>query len=359
MIETNRQGLINALKRCAAVAPAKSTQPNICHVLLQQDSGALSYTATNLRSTISGKLASVGDKQAFSVNVRDLLGALDVLQGDMVKLSTKDTKLHVKGANKREFKLRTLPAEEYPKVENHDLSSASKIGGPTLRTLLKRAAFSAAPDSDDRDFLKAVRVFSSDGKITALATDGRRAAMCSAPFDGTIDAVIPGSAIRLLLDSTCESIALGSHGSSVVFGFGSEQLATLMPSQPMPPVERGFEQRADKVATVDPKALAESLSAVKQADNAGDVLLTFRSDAIRLDARGESQATDELDVACEHDASVGIVASFLTDALAACDGPVDIFFREFPDAVFLECAQQKYVIMPLIPDVMAQKKAKE
>lgn len=359
-IETNRAELLSALKRCASVAPAKSPQPVIAHVLLSLDGSQLSYCATNLRSTIHGAIDATGKSAAFSVNVRDLIGALDVLSGERVKLKLADTRVAVTGEGKRSFKLRTLPDAEFPRVERHDLSEAPDIDGDALRRLLRQTSFCAAEDSDERDWLRAVRLRTVDGKLTAAATDGKRAALCSIPFDGAIDATVPNAAVRLLLDSKSERIAIGQHGTSALFRFDDATLATLIPSQEMPAVENGFRDIPSLIATIpDPSVLAESISAIKRADTAGDVLVMFRRDSIRIDAKGDNHGVDELDIQCAGEAAVGVAASMLTQALSASEGQVDVFFEAFPNPLYLTCGEQRYVIMPLLPEVLDSKRAKE
>src|SRR5690606_3334972 len=120
-----------------------------------------------------------GDEGDYAVTVgaKKLGDILKSLPGDqLVSLSANQTKLTLQ-AGKSKFTLQTLPAEDFPLVqEAADFGPAFSIPQKMLKLLISQVHFSMAVH-DIRYYLNGI-LFVAEGKsLTLVATDGHRLAL--------------------------------------------------------------------------------------------------------------------------------------------------------------------------------------
>ena len=100
-----------------------------------------------------------------------------------VSISQSGEKLVVKSGRSK-FTLTTLPAAEFPTVEDINAGQSIGVAQETLARLLEKTHFSMA-QQDVRYYLNGL-LLETSGKthLRAVATDGHRLALCEAELDG-------------------------------------------------------------------------------------------------------------------------------------------------------------------------------
>src|SRR5207237_7142857 len=174
-------------------------------------------TTSDLEIQIRTTAEMDGDSGSFTTTVgaRKLIDILRTMPADQtVSLESNQNKLILKGGKSR-FTLQTLPAEDFPLVQEAP-SFGPKFSVPqkTLKDLLNQVSFAMAVH-DIRYYLNGI-LFVAEGKALSLvATDGHRLAYASAMLDVEVprqEVILPRKTVlelqRLLGDTTEATIQL-------------------------------------------------------------------------------------------------------------------------------------------------------
>ena len=116
----SRDALLKPLNLVAGVVERRQTLPILANVLLVLDGDRLSLTGTDLEVELVGRvqLASAGDSGEVTVPARKLVDICKSLpEGSDISFNVEDGKVTVRCGRSR-FTLSTLPAREFPNVED-------------------------------------------------------------------------------------------------------------------------------------------------------------------------------------------------------------------------------------------------
>ena len=183
----SRDSLVKSLNLVAGVVERRQTLPILANVLIVLEQDHLSLTGTDLEVELVGrvKLASAGDAGEVTVPARKLLDICKSLpEGSVIDFSAKDNKVTVKSGRSR-FTLSTLPAREFPSVEDSIGTHQLTLRQGQLKRLIDRTGFAMA-QQDVRYYLNGM-LWELKGKqgLRVVATDGHRLALCT--FAGKIE----------------------------------------------------------------------------------------------------------------------------------------------------------------------------
>jgi DNA polymerase-3 subunit beta len=141
-------------------------------------------------------------------------------EGSDIKFSAKENKVAVRSGNSR-FTLSTLPAREFPNVENSIGTHQLTLKQGQLKRLIDRTGFAMA-QQDVRYYLNGMLWELDSKQLRVVATDGHRLAMCtlkdkiSVTGEGGVQMILPRKGVlelaRLLVDDEAEiQINIGSN----------------------------------------------------------------------------------------------------------------------------------------------------
>jgi DNA polymerase-3 subunit beta len=184
----------------------------------------LSLTGTDLEVELVGRiqLAVAGEESGeVTVPARKLLDICKSLpEGSDIKFSAKENKVAVRSGSSR-FTLSTLPAREFPNVENSIGTHQLTLKQGQLKRLIDRTGFAMA-QQDVRYYLNGMLWELDSKQLRVVATDGHRLAMCtlkdkiSVTGEGGVQMILPRKGVlelaRLLVDDKAEiQINIGSN----------------------------------------------------------------------------------------------------------------------------------------------------
>jgi DNA polymerase-3 subunit beta len=133
----------------------------------------LTATAYDLEIAYNGTIpAEVTKDGQVAVNANALASIVKALPGDRVSLSVEKNRLVVSSAE-AEFRLATLPAEEFPALPVVEAGISAKVDGLAFVKALDAVAYASSND-ETRYALCSVFLEAKDGKIKTTATDGHR-----------------------------------------------------------------------------------------------------------------------------------------------------------------------------------------
>jgi DNA polymerase-3 subunit beta len=326
-MRVERHAFARLLADTAKVVEARNTIPILTTVRLVAADNRLAVTATDLDIEVSGSidaetgLGGAGDI-AVCIDAKLLTGIVNKVAGGEVSIDADADGGVVLRAGKSRFKLETLPVDDFPDMPAGDLPAAFNIN---LAALVAPVKF-AMSDEEVRYYLNGVYLRPLDGNIVAVATDGHRMSVHSAPLADEFPAVIVPAKTVGLIPSGDIRVELSS--TKIRLTSGDVVITSKLIDGTFPDYERVIPRNNDKIIAVDAGTLRAAANRVVLISNerGRSVKLSAANDSIDLTARGAGEASDS--VACEYSndpVEVGLNAQYLSDVLTAMpDGQVRI-----------------------------------
>ena len=179
-----REALLKPLQAVIGVVERRQTMPILANVLLVARDGDLAITATDLEvELVANTGVQVDTPGEVTVPGRKLLDICRALPDDAaIAISQSGDKLMVRSGRSK-FSLTTLPAAEFPTVEDINAGQSLTVSQAVLGRLLEKTHFSMA-QQDVRYYLNGLLLETGDGALRGVATDGHRLALCEADLEG-------------------------------------------------------------------------------------------------------------------------------------------------------------------------------
>lgn len=192
-----REALLKPLQLVANTVERRQTLSILSNVLLVLKNGELSLTGTDLEVEMIGRAQVSNELDAGEITVpaRKLFDIVKSLPDSSdIDFTLDNNKLTVKSGRSR-FTLTTLPASDFPAIEDNINSMTVQLQQKQLKRLIDAVSFSMA-QQDVRYYLNGMMLEISTDHIRSVATDGHRLALCNLE-QGAAEA--NGSARQLIL----------------------------------------------------------------------------------------------------------------------------------------------------------------
>src|ERR1700736_5486535 len=179
-----REDLLAPLQSVIGVVERRQTMPVLANVLVSARDNRLNITGTDLEvELVATSMVSIQQAGDITVPGRKLLDIFRSLpEKASVTLSTEGERISIKAGRSR-FTLSTLPAAEFPLVEEINAQQTLTVAQGEFRRLIDKTHFSMA-QQDVRYYLNGL-LLETDGKtLRAVATDGHRLALCEMELSG-------------------------------------------------------------------------------------------------------------------------------------------------------------------------------
>ena len=364
VLKATQDKVLAALQSVAGIVERRHTLPILANVLIRKTGASLQLTASDLEIQIRTTAELQGDTGDFTTTVgaRKLIDILRTMPADQtVSLESNASKVILKGG-KSKFPLQTLPAEDFPLVqEAANFGPMFSVPQKTLKDLLSQVAFAMAVH-DIRYYLNGI-LFVAEGKqLSLVATDGHRLAFASATLDIEVprqEVILPRKTVlelqRLLSDAE-GAIDLQFANNQAKFSFGSMEFVTKLVEGKFPDYNRVIPKNHRNSITLGRAALLATLqrTAILTSDKFKGVRLSVEPGCLRVASNNAEQeeAVDELDIDYGGDTiEIGFNVTYLIDALSnmsqdmvkleLSDGNSSALFTIPDNATF------KYVVMPM------------
>ena len=155
----SREALLRPLQLVAGVVEKRQTLPVLSNVLLEVEGQQLSLTGTDLEVELVGRvtLDEVGEEGAITVPAKKLMDICRSLpDGAQIEVEQDDQRVNVRSGRSR-FTLSTLPATEFPNVDNIAGEQSFTLAQGSLRRIIDRTSFAMA-QQDVRYYLNGILI---------------------------------------------------------------------------------------------------------------------------------------------------------------------------------------------------------
>ncbi|MDI9817987.1 MULTISPECIES: DNA polymerase III subunit beta [unclassified Legionella] len=356
--------LLTPLLIVSGAVDKKQSLAILSNILLCLNDNQLRLTATDLEMEITARIYCDLSHSAGRITVPakkfiDIIRSLDdeatatiTLKGDIVIIS----------AGRSQFKLATLPADNFP-VSEDELSEV-ELTLPRLAfiTLLQSTHF-AMSQHDVRIFLNGLLLELNPQAITAVATDGHRMAVSKLACD-SISAhhrfLLPKKGVqemlRLLNNSDEEHIAVSAGKGHFKLSTQEYTFQSRLIEARFPPYIKAIPKSQDKFILVDRDILKRALAriVILAHEKSRAVVLHMQSGSLTLIANNQEQE-EAMEILEAHtdgsEIKIGVNAGYLLDVLNFLgEGLVRLSMTNADSSILVESIEDEnyqYVIMPM------------
>jgi DNA polymerase III subunit beta len=358
-----REVLLKPLAQVVNVVERRQTLPVLANLLARVDGDLLSLTGTDLEVEMVAR-TRVDDAEAGEITIpaRKLFEIVRALpDGSKVTVTQAGDKVTV-AAGRSRFTLASLPANDFPALDEVDATERVRVGEASLKELIERTAFAMA-QQDVRYYLNGLLFDLRDKALRCVATDGHRLALCEAVLEDTVQTkrqiIVPRKGVlelQRLLEGGDRELELEMGRSHIRVKRDDVTFTSKLIDGRFPDYEAVIPIGADREVKLDREAFRASLqrAAILSNEKYRGVRIEVSPGQVKINAHNPEQeeAQEEIEAETRVDSLViGFNVNYLLDALSALrDEHVVIQLRDSnSSALVREASSEKcrHVVMPL------------
>jgi DNA polymerase-3 subunit beta len=358
-----RDALLKPLNLVAGVVERRQTLPILANVLIGVEGNLLSLTGTDLEVELLGKVSLDGATVDGDITVpaRKLLDIVKSLPDDsVISVEVEEQRAIIKSGRSR-FTLSTLPASEFPNVEQGSASLEFDVLQRNLKTLIDKTAFAMA-QQDVRYYLNGMLWEIKDGIFRVVATDGHRLALSTQSGITASEekqVILPRKGVlelsRLLIEED-ESIHLAFGDTHLRATTQAFTFTSKLVDGKFPDYDRVLPKGSDKEVIAERDVLKQALAraAILSNEKYRGIRMQFNAGDLRIVANNPEQEEAEDVVAIDYNGDtleIGFNVSYLLDIMNVVSGPkVKFSLLDANSSALLEDnddGNSLYVVMPM------------
>jgi DNA polymerase-3 subunit beta len=322
-----RDELLKALQNVIGAVERRQTLPILGNILFRASEGVLSLTATDLEIEI---VCIVGSEaiQDFQTTIParkifDICKALG--EGSDIKLTIEENKVVIV-SGRSQFTLATLPAKDFPGLDDIEAQHEFLIPQNALKSLIDKTSFAMA-QQDVRYYLNGLLVELSKGLLKLVATDGHRLALSEYEVDIDLEfdkqIIIPRKGVMELarfLDSTETPVKLILSQNHIKVETDKLSFISKLIDGKFPDYNRVIPVDGNKLMTVNRELLKKALTRISILSNEKyrGIRLTLTKANLAIQANNPDQEEAEEELSVDYDETeieIGFNVTYIIDIL--------------------------------------------
>ena len=358
-----REVLLKPLAQVVNVVERRHTLPVLANLLAKVHGGQLALTGTDLEVEMVAR-TPVEDAQDGEITIpaRKLFEIVRALpDGSRVTISQSGDKVTVQAGRSR-FSLASLPANDFPSLDEVDATEQVSVPEAALKELLERTAFAMA-QQDVRYYLNGLLFDLRDDTLRCVATDGHRLALCETALEqghaGRRQIIVPRKGVQelqRLLEGGDRQIELELGKGHIRIKRDDVTFTSKLIDGKFPDYEAVIPIGADREVKIDREALRASLqrASILSNEKYRGVRVEVSPNLLKISAHNPEQeeAQEEVEAETRVDAlAIGFNVTYLLEALSALrDEYVVMQLRDANSSALVRGADNhhaRHVVMPL------------
>ena len=355
-----RSKFLEEIKTVQNIVPSKGALQIIQNILLEADGGKLYLTTTDLDISIRSVVDCEVEKEGKTTLPAKLLSNMIAKAPEgIVEIEVDAQDRAVIKAGSSTSKLTGMSVEDYPTLPTDSDSFEYVLPQITLREMLRKTAYAASQD-DTRKTLKGVLTSFSGGKLTMVATDGRRLAMVEheieLPADAEKDVILPSKVVGELQRSLTSDgdVRITIEKTQIAFKMGTTKVYSKLLDEVYPNYRQVIPAECEEHIKVDRQLLLSALdrASVMTMEESSSTRLTFDSNQLIVSSSAAEVGEVRDIVPIKYDGKkIDIVfnPNFVMDPLKAIDeDEITIELNNGSSPAMIKCSVLFiYVMMPL------------
>jgi len=362
-IIAKREAILGPLQAVIGVVERRQTMPILANVLLSAKSGQLSITATDLEvELVATSEVDVQRSGEVTVPGRKLFDICRALPEHTEINMTLDGERITVRAKRSRFTLSTLPAPEFPTVDEINAGQTLRVPQRDFKKLLEKTHFSMA-QQDVRYYLNGLLLETSAKMLKSVATDGHRLAMCEVRLeDGSKtgqQVIVPRKGVlelQRILGSEDQDLDVAIGNNHIRVQIGDIRFTSKLIDGRFPDYSRVIPVKPPHVLTAVRDDLRHALqrAAILSNEKYRGIRFGVKENSLVIQAHNPEQeeAEEELEVGFDGDAmAIGFNVNYLLDALSAIEGEeVQIGLTDGNSSCLIRSVSEdgcSFVVMPM------------
>jgi len=361
----SKETLLDQLTHVVGAVEKKHTSKILENILIQVSENQLSLVGTDLEIEMSSKLDIQAEEPGqITAPARKLFDICKALPADcFILFETEGERLHIKGLRSK-FELATLPAEEYPLLDDIPIQNEITIPEKNLKLLMEKVSFSMA-NQDVRYYLNGLLLELSDNKLLAVSTDGHRLAVSeftveNLKLDAPLKIIVPRKGIlelTRLLDSSSEiPVALQISDNHIRVHKDNIRFTSKLIDGKYPDYQAAIPANCQHNIELDREQFRDTLSRVAILSNEKfrGIRLKLQNGVMILHSNNpeNESAEEEIDINYSGELfEIGFNVTYLLEAVNHLEGKIVHLELSTPDSSALlhssDDLQTRYVVMPI------------
>lgn len=301
-----KEAFLDGLQQVQHVVSSRTTLPILSNVLIEASESGLRLTTTDLDVGVSGTAeADVSKTGSTTLPVKRLVSIIRELPSAEIEISVDGKNVASISSGPSFFKIIGLSDTEFPSLADLQDAKEYTIPQDILLNGLKKTSYAISTD-ETRYVLNGIFTSFKEGKMTLVATDGRRLAMVDNelefPSSHETDFIIPTKAVQELqrLLSGEGNLTLRLSDNQVAFEIGSSLIISKLIEGNYPNYRQVIPGESKERLTVGREALLETVRRVSllSSDKSTSVKLSFGANelGVAADSPDVGEANESLEV---------------------------------------------------------------
>lgn len=326
-IKINRADFLPALNLVTSVVEKRQTLPILANLYFKHSNGKLNIVGTDLEVEISETVSRVeGDNGEYTLSSRKILDITRMLPENAAISFKFDSDNVIVSSGRSRYTLKTLDANNFPRIEADNWEERFKIKQIDLKKLLDKTAFAMAVQ-DVRYYLNGVLFELRENSLRAIATDGHRLAQTDVDIQLDVKSVrqliVPRKAIAEInrfLDGEDENeLTIEMSKNHLKLSNGETILITKLIDGKFPEFKGVLETELNILLNINRAEFIETMNraAILTTDRFKGVKIALESGVMRITANNPEQeeAVEELEIDYKgENMETGYNVTYLIDA---------------------------------------------
>ncbi len=196
----NKERFLERLQLVQSVVSTRSTVPILSNVLLEASDGSLQLTATDLEVGVQASIdAEVETSGSTTLPAKRLLSIVKELPVGTLTIDVNESNVATIDSGTGTYKINGLAKDEFPPLPVFEESAQFTIPQKSLLEGFRRTYYASSTD-ETRYILNGVYCVFAEGKLTLVATDGRRLALMEVGLE-----IEPAEELKIIIPSKAVS----------------------------------------------------------------------------------------------------------------------------------------------------------
>ena len=358
-----REVFLKPLQQVIGVVERRQTLPVLSNILLIADDDGITLTATDLEVELHARVAlKVARKGEITLPARKLLDICRTLPDQALIEVEVDKERATVRSGKSRFVLSTLPAAEFPAIEEVSSLWDITVEQRLLKQLIDKTHFAMA-QQDVRYYLNGLLLEVNGKELRAVATDGHRLALAEIPIETSASTpqqvIMPRKGIqellRLLEDAeTPARIQIGLN--HVRIALPETRFTSKLIDGKFPDYQKVIPKTNSKSVLANREGLKQALTRTSILSNEKyrGVRLTLAPNSLRIQSHNPEQeeAEEELEINYQGEQlEIGFNVNYLLDAVnvLTCD-EIQALMHDSNSSCLIQAPNDpssRYIVMPM------------
>ncbi len=325
-LTVSKDAILEGLQNTQSIISVRSTLPVLYNVCLKAEQDRLWLTSTDLEVTVRTSVAAkVSRTGGTTLPARRIFSIFKELPVSEIEIDVDDKDVATIRAGASFYKINGISEDEFPPLPKFQGNRVYSLEQAEFRNMLQATSYAASSD-DSRPMLNGVLLSFKGGKLSVVATDGRRMAMWEQDAEMGRDMegewIVPSKTVSELLKALKDEgkVRIQIAESQVSFEFGNLLTISKLVDHAYPNFRQVIPPGSDQRISLERELVMHAIRrvALLLTDRSGSITLSFSKDHLEVSAMATDVGEARERVAIKYsgkDVTVAFNPDFLLDPL--------------------------------------------